>query len=170
MNTTPIFTSRKLEKTIDTISENQDFQNEYLGEWIANLFYVSHKKCWIIINKKTKYILVLEDVKKSDLKKISKIFKDTLFNQLIKDKIKIEREVIENLIGEVNLYPTNNDRSANGSLNNCLLFFEDWKNEFGSFENMDFRDLNSRLNSSPNKMIDWKYPKEKMAEVLKAYA
>jgi len=54
MNITPIFTSRKLEKTIDTISENQDFQNEYLGEWIANLFYVSHKKCWIIINKKTK--------------------------------------------------------------------------------------------------------------------
>jgi len=50
------------------------------------------------------------------------------------------------------------------------LFFEDWKKEFGSFENMDFRDLNSRLNSSPNKMIDWKYPKEKMAEVLKAYA
>jgi len=86
MTTTPIFTSRKLEKTIDTISENQDFQNEYLGEWIANLFYVSHKKCWILINKKTKYILVLEDVKKSDLKKISKIFKETLFNQLIKEK------------------------------------------------------------------------------------
>ena len=63
-----------------------------------------------------------------------------------------------------------NDRSVNGSLNNCLLYLDDWKYEFGDFENMPFRDLNNRLNSSPNKMLNWKYPKEKMDELIKAYA
>ena len=171
MNKTQIYTTRKLEKTIkEFISENEQYNNEYLGEWTATIFYISHKKCWLIINKLTKYLLILSDIKKSDLINISQIFKETLYSQLILDRIVVEYELIEKIIGGIELCETNNDRSTNGSLNNCLLYLEHWKYEFGNFENMPFRDLNSRLNSSPNKMLNWKYPKEKMKEVINAYA
>ena len=171
MTQTKIFTTRKLEKvTAELISETDKIENKYLGDWTATLFYVSHKKCWLIINKLTKYLLILPNVKKTDLENISLIFKKSLHEQLIHDGIKTDYELIETIIGEIKLCETDNDRSANGSLNICLFFIEEWKYEFGNFENMDFKDLNGRLNSSPNKMLNWKYPKEKMNEMIKAYA
>jgi hypothetical protein len=169
MSQTKIFTTRKLEKTTkEFIYKNDKVENEFLGDWTSTLFYVNHKKCWLLINKLTKYLLILPNVKKTDLKNLSSIFKETLYAQLTFDGIITKPELIENIIGDIKLYETDNDRSANGSLNNCLLFLEDWKYEFGDFDNINFRDLNSRLNSSPNKMLNWKYPKEKMAEMIKS--
>ncbi|TXD81122.1 hypothetical protein ESY86_19075 [Subsaximicrobium wynnwilliamsii] len=171
MNQTKIYTTRKLEKvTKESIAEDNDKDTEYLGAWTATLFYVSHKKCWLIINKLTKYLLILPDVKKSDLKNIETIFKETLYSQLIYDGIITEFELIEKIIGGIALCETNNDRSVSGSLNNCLPYLEDWNYEFRDFENMPFRDLNNRLNSSPNKMLNWQYPKERMSELLTTYA
>ncbi len=171
MSKTKIYTTRKLEKiATEFISEDDKNENEYLGNWSTTLFSVSHKKCWLIINKMTKYILILPNVKKSDLKNISTIFKENFYSQLICDGIVTEYELIEKIIGRIELCETDNDKSANGSLNNCLAYFDDWKFDYGNFENMPFRELNSRLNSSPNKMLNWKYPKEEIAERIKAYA
>jgi len=168
---TKIYTTRKLEKvTKQFISENNEIENDYLGDWTSTLFYFSHKKCWLIINKSTKYLLILPNVKKSDLQNLSSIFKETFYSQLAFDGIITDYKLIEKIIGEVKLFETNNDRSTNGSLNNCLWQIEDWKYEFGDFDNIDFRDLNGKLNSSPNKMLNWKYPKEQMNEMIKAYA
>ena len=171
MSGTKIYTTRKLEKvTKDFISKNDQIENQCLGDWTSTLFYVSNKKCWLLFNKQSKYLLILPNVKKVDLKNISTIFRETFYAQLTYDGIITEYELIEKIIGEIKLCETDNDRSANGSLNNCLLYLEDWKYEFGNFENMNFRDLNGRLNSSPNKMLNWKYPKEKMSELINAYA
>ena len=171
MSKTKIYTTRKLEKSVvEFISENENFENEYLGDWSSTLFHVSHKKCWLIINKPTKYILILPNIKKTDFKNISSIFKKTFHEQIINDRIKVEYEIIEKIIGEINLCETDNDRSINGTLNNILPYFEDWKYEFKDFENMPFRELNGRLNGQPNKQLNWLFPKEKMNEMIKAYA
>ena len=78
----------QLEKvTKEFISKNDKTENEYLGDWTSTLFYVNHKKCWLLINKMTKYLLILPNVKKSDLKNISSIFKETLYSQLTYDGI-----------------------------------------------------------------------------------
>lgn len=168
---TKIFTTRKLEKvTKEFISDNNKIENQYLGGWTSTLFYMSHKKCWLIINKQTKYILILPNVKKDDLKNISLIFKKTLHQQLIHDGINIDFKLIEKIIGEVRLCQTENDRSSIGSLNNILQYFEDWKLDFKSYENISFRELNGLLNSQPNKSLNWLFPKEKMDELLKVYA
>ena len=167
---TKIYTSRKLEKVSkEFVSDCKGVENEYLGDWAATLFYVSHKKCWLIINKLTKYFLILPDIKKADLKNISEIFKETFYSQLIYDGILIDYKLLEKIVGDIKLCETNNDRSATGSLNNALLYFEDWKYEFGDYENMPFRDLNNRLNSYPNQMLGWKAPKVIMAEMIKTY-
>jgi IS30 family transposase len=34
---------------------------------------------------------------------------------------------------------------------------------------LPFRKINSGLNSSPNQMLNWKYPNEVMSEKIKAY-
>jgi len=168
---TNIFTTRKLEKTTNEfISSQVSIENEFLGNWTATLFYVSNKKCWLIINKLTKYLVIIPNVKKSDLKNISTIFKKTLYFQLNNDGIKTDYTLVDKIIGEINLCETNNDRSTSGSLNNCLFQMDDWKKDYGTYDNMPFRDLNNKLNSSPNKMLNWKYPKEKMDEMIKAYA
>ena len=167
---THIYTTRKLEKTVSKIIvQKNKTENDFLAEWVATVFYVDRKKCWLIINKLTKYLLILQDIKSNDLKNIAQIFTETLHNQLIKDEIEINYEVLKGLIGEIKICETNNDRSANGSLNYCLENIECWKVEYGSFNNFPFRKINSGLNSSPNKMLNWKYPKEKMKETIKAY-
>ena len=52
MKQTNIYTTRKLEKvTKEFISENDTIENEYLGDWTSTLFYVSQKKCWLLISQ-----------------------------------------------------------------------------------------------------------------------
>jgi len=168
---TQIFTTKKLEAvTKEFISEKESKTNDFLGDWNAILFYVSGKKCWMLINKLTKYMLILQDVKKADLKRIDLIFKETIYSQLLFDGIIVEFSLIEKIIGEVKLCKTDNDRSSNGLLNHNIWIMEDWKEEFKNFDNMNFRDLNNRLNSVPVKSIGWKHPKEKMAEVLMSFS
>lgn len=170
MSQTNIYVSKKVEKVAkELINENSTQSSYYLGDWAATLFHVNHKKCWLLINKLTKYLLILPDIKKADLTNIDSIFKETFYSQLIYDGILIESEMIEKIIGKLILLETNNDRSANGSLNNVLLYFDDWKYEFRNFDNMPFRDLNNRLNIHPNKMLNWATPKEKMNEFIKGF-
>jgi len=170
MTQTKIFTTRKLEKAAKKIiSENNIPDNELLGNWNATLFHVSHKKCWLVINKTTLYQLILPDIKNADLENLTKIFKETFYAQLKYDGIKTEYELVDKIIGEITLHKTNNDRSLNSFLNNSLLNFRHWKYQFGDFENMPFRELNRRLNNLPIKSIKWIRPKEKMAEMIKIF-
>ena len=170
MNYTQIYTTRKLEKTIQkSIVVKSETENKILGEWVATLFYVDRKKCWLIVNKLTKYLLILSDIKTPELNNITQIFTETLYSQLKHDGIEIDYETLSGIIGGIKLCKTNNDRSANGSLNNCMYSIEHWKMDYGSFENLPFRKINSGLNSSPNQMLEWKYPKEVMNEKIKAY-
>ena len=170
MNCTQIYTTRKLEKTIQkSIVKKSETENKILREWVATIFYVDRKKCWLIVNKLTKYLLILSDIKSSELNNITRIFTETLNSQLKNDGIEIDYKTLSELIGEIKLCETNNDRSANGSLNNCMFSIEQWKIDYGSFENLPFRKINSRLNSSLNQMMEWKYPKEIMNETIKAY-
>lgn len=170
MNYTQIYTTRKLEKTIQkSIVEKRETENKILGEWVATIFYVDRKKCWLIVNKLTKYLLILSDIKTVELNNITQLFAETLHSQLKNDGIEIDYAMLSGIIGEIRLCETNNDRSANGSLNNCMYRIEDWKLDYGSFKNLPFRKINSGLNSSPNQMLNWKYPKEIMNETIKAY-
>ncbi|WP_299051743.1 hypothetical protein [uncultured Polaribacter sp.] len=167
MNFTQIYTTRKLEKTITkSIVEKSETENKILGEWNATIFYVDRKKCWLIVNKLTKYLLILSDIKTPELKNITQIFTETFHSQLENDGIEIDYETLSGIIGEIKLCETNNDRSANGSLNNCMYSIDDWIIDYGSFENLPFRKINSGLNSSPNQMLEWKYPKEVMKETI----
>jgi len=166
---TSMYVSRKLEKIIKKFISNDVSQEEnLLGMWNAHVFYVSRKKCWMIIHKTTRYVVVIADVKQIDVKNFTTVFTETLYSQLVYEEIRVDYSKLQTLIGEIKLNKTDNDRSANGSINNRIQDFEYWIYEFGHFNNMPFRDLNGRLNNQVIEMFKWKKPKEMMAELLNA--
>ncbi len=170
MNATTIYTSRKLEKQIKGfLSENSNEDNEFLGDWHARLFYVNHKKCWLLINKLTNYRLMIPDIKKSDLQNITSLFKENFHAQLAMDGINKDYKLIDKIIGDIVLCETNNDRRQNGFLNDCMFSINIWKGQFGSFENMPFRELNRRLNDVPIKLVKWGLPKDNMRKLLDTF-
>ena len=93
--------------------------------------------------------MILPDIKSADLNSIDKKFKDSLYEQLKNDGIYIEFDKLNEIIGEIEFYPTDNDRKTAGFQNHKLANLECWKVDYGKYENMPFIDLASGLNSVP---------------------
>lgn len=110
--------------------------------------------------------MVFPNVRKPDMESFSSLFAEAFYAQLIYDGIFVDYDFIDKIIGEVNLFQTNNDRSSLGILNYCLSSIEEWKKQFENFEEMPFRDLNSHLNKIPYTFLKLKFPKEEMNEFL----
>ncbi len=168
---TAIFTTKKLEKTISKYISQENFTEiNFLNNWNANIFYVNRKKCWLLMNFETKYVLVLNGIKQQDVKNISTVFKETLYNQFIYDGIIVDYNLLDKLIGEVKLFSTNNNRSALGSINDYLEHYKEWIYQYGGYDNMNFKELTGRLNTLlPNTLLKYDYPKNKMIELLSEY-
>ena len=149
MNTT-VHTTKKLEKLIKSlISTQEKKENGILGKWNATVFYIDRKKCWLITNGLTKYNIILTNIKTADLKNIEQLFKNTLYAQFTYDGIIIDFKTLDAIIGEIDFFPTDNDRRTTGFQNTNLEHLDWWKKEFGSLENMPMKDLAHRLNNIP---------------------
>jgi hypothetical protein len=147
---TKIHTTRKLEKlTKKFISTEEVSQSGKLGKWNATVFYIDRKKCWLFTNGKTKYNVILTDIKSSDLKNIEEIFKNTLFSQLIYDGIIIDFDSLDAMIGGIYFFPTDNDRRTTGFQNTNLDSLNWWKMQYGELKNMPIKELTHRLNHIP---------------------
>lgn len=167
---TNIYLSRKLEKLVPKeFIQMSDFAEEnQLGTWSANVFYVDRKKCWIMTNSLSFYTLILQDISSKEIKNITNIFIETFQQQLQIDGVKISSSELQNKIGKLNLFSTNNDKRTLGVQNSLKVYIEDWKYEYGSFENWPFRELNRRINGIPYKQNGWMHPNEKMKEMVLA--
>lgn len=158
MITTPIHTSRKLEKLVQKVVQAPSpiaYDTGVLGKWNANLFYFSRKKCWLVTNARTRYSVILKDINSSNLKDIEIILKDNLFSQLIYDGIFIEYAEVDRLLGTIQLHPTDNDRSTIGFQNEHFAAIDYRKEQYGSLNNFPLRKINNQLNTYPfyNKKI-----------------
>ena len=104
----------------------------------GDLYSYGQKKWGLIVNKLTKNLLILSDIKTSELNTIIRIFTKSLHSQLKSDGIEMDSENLRDIIGDIKPYETNNNRSANGSLNTSMNSLTHWKMEYGSFENLPF--------------------------------
>lgn len=148
---TKINLSQKLEKSVPKeyfICNETEIINP-LEKWNATIFYVSRKKCLLIINSITKYFLILENFKTSDLKNFNNIFIDTFHNQLKYDGINFDKEKLKNIIEKTQFYSTDGDRPIIGLLNITIQDIDAWKFQYDKFEDWDFRDINNKLNKIP---------------------
>lgn len=170
---TPIYISKKLEKLVkNLIQKDLNEQCGILGKWNATVFYVDRKKCWLISNAKTQYLVLLTDIKTADLKNIEEIFKNAFYGQLVYDGIQTDFENVNLKIGGLDFLPTDNDRKTTGFQNHRLQDLDWWKYEFGSLDNMPLKDLTNRMNTSPihigkgRKMSDYTNSIEEMKKLF----
>lgn len=168
MNVTKIYTSRKLQSFVpEALIQNESpAKINPLGKWNATVFFVSRKKCLLITNSITRYSVFIPGIRKSDFKNISEIFSKALIEQLERDNMPIRELNMRELIGETSLHKTDNHRAIIGTQKYILENVDIWKNEFGSFENWDFKDITRRVNGIPYKQIGWLFPREKMKLLL----
>jgi hypothetical protein len=171
---TPIHTTKKLEKLIKKIVKPKitDAQCGILGKWNATVFYVDRKKCWLLLNAKTQYSVILTDIKSSDLSTIEGLFKNTIYSQLIYDGMITDFEKIDTLIGDLDFLPTDNDKKTTGFQNHKLQDLKIWQYQFGTLAAMPMKELSSRLNRTPihlgtsKKMSDYTTSTEAMGILL----
>lgn len=170
---TQIFTTKKLGKLIKKlIQTNPGEACGNLGNWNATVFYVSRKKCWLVTNKKTKYNVVLANIKSSDLDRIEEIFKNAFYSQLVYDGIITDFKYLDSIIGSLEFLPTDNDKSTTGFQNQRLQSFEWWKYDFPTLEDMPLKELANRTNTIPihigkgRKMSDYTYSRNEMEKLL----
>ncbi|WP_029035609.1 DUF6933 domain-containing protein [Salinimicrobium terrae] len=173
---TIIYTTKKLEKFAKKlINKNGDGDIEnsgILGNWNATMFYVDRKKCLLFTNKKTKYNVILTNIKAADLNKVGDLFKNAFYTQLIYDGIISSFDHIATLTGDLVFSPTDNDRSTTGFQNQRISDFDWWKEEFVTLENMPIKELTGRINNVPihigksRKMEDFTYSSEEMKKLI----
>ncbi|WAC02156.1 hypothetical protein N7U66_05385 [Lacinutrix neustonica] len=169
--TTPIYISKKLEKLVSKYVSQPTIESiSKLGKWNGTVFYVNRKKCWLIVNAETKFSLIIPDLKASDIKNFQNVFLDNLYSQFIYENIILDFKELKRYIGEINILPTDGDRKTIGTQNYYLENIEYWKYEYGTFENMPFRDIAKRLNFTPTEVFKWKNPREVMITKIKTCA
>lgn len=168
MNITEIYTSRKLESNVpeELIQRESSGKHNSLGKWNATIFFVSRKKCLLITNSISRYSVFIPGIRKADFKNLSELFANALAEQLKRDNILSKELDIKELIGEVTLHPTNNDKPIIGTQNYILENIDALKNRYGPFENWNFKYLIKRINGIPYKQLGWLYPRKKMEELL----
>ena len=170
MNTTHLFSSKRLEKTIlELIVPNQYMESGLLGDWTATLIYLKGKKGWLVMNNDAKYSLLLSNIKKADLPNINTIFKQTLLIQLKHEGIEVDSNLIEEHIGNLEFHPTNNNQRVNGHINSQMFLLKVLMSRIEYLKEIHFREMNMRLNKTPMETLKWSDPREVMRKTILAH-
>lgn len=164
---TRIHLSRKLEALVPKELIVDSFNSENpLDKWNATLFYVNHKKCIMLTNSPTKYTILLDRISKADFMNFKELFVHHLYFQFIMDEIKIDKNDLSELLGNIHFCETDNDQKTIGTLNYLLRYLPNWKDKYGHIDNWPFREINKKINGIPYKQLGWLFPKEKMKALL----
>ncbi|HPI10579.1 MAG TPA: hypothetical protein PLK63_06055 [Catalimonadaceae bacterium] len=136
--------------------------------WNAHLFLINRKKCIAFVHSRTRYGVVLFDLRKADVPMLRSLFEDALVMQLYRDQILGESQInaVRKYASSIHFLPTNNDKSAIGSLNDII--FRLTYNVFEGPIDMN-RAKNyaaSYMNCSPSGTLKYRIPREMMREML----
>ncbi|MCZ8297917.1 MAG: hypothetical protein O9297_11950 [Flavobacterium sp.] len=120
-----------------------------IGDWNAHLFFFNRAKNLIFVNNKSFYCVIIENVKKSDLKNLDNLFLTHLIDQLTVDNV-IERNQAQIIIQKhqpIMFCPTNNNKRVIGTMNHYIFNYEVYRNHPVWFDT-NVRKLNSLINDS----------------------
>lgn len=146
---TRIYVSNKIQKGYKKLVLNSlpDKSNliEHHNSWNANYLAMFGKKCWLLTHTVTRYTVIVPDVKAKDLDGFLSMFRENMINQLIK-KHQVNPGKVHAFIGEVEFYPTNNDKSCIAYNNQRIQDLNYWKYEFDEFDDLPFSRIGSNVN------------------------
>ncbi len=156
---TRIYVSSKIQKgykklVLNTLPEKSDML-EHQNSWNANYVAMFGKKCWILTHTITRYTVIVPDVKAKDIDRFLSLFLENMINQLIKSHI-VNPDKVNEFIGEVEFYPTNNDKSCIAYNNQRQQDLNYWKYEFDAYEEIPFYRIGSDFNEIGSILRDGK--------------
>jgi len=153
---TRIFVSGKIKKVyrgleIKPLPEKKDMES-HNNSWNAHFLAIENKKCWILTHTKTRYTVVIPDVTAKKAKDLKWWFMDQLINQYLKDDARIDfaKNVDPNqfnqFFGELEFYPTNNDKSCIAYMNRRIEDLEWHKYAEYGYDGIPFYRFGARIN------------------------
>lgn len=170
---TKIFCSNKLK---DFLGQKYfiptDDSSNFYGDWNAHLFYFDRRKNILIVNNKSYYAVILEDIKKADFNNFSTLFFNRLTDQLLHDKVIDPSDILLTIQKYTPLIfaRTNNDKKTIGTINEFVLHFQ--SNLATSYwRDKSLIEINSAINNSltgaaRTKKFDYGRPTEDMRTLL----
>lgn len=146
-----IYCSKKLNELMIKISHTLDdgIGSSEIGDWNAHLFFYKRAKNLIFVNNKSFYCVIIENVKKSDLKNLDNLFLTRLIDQLTLDNL-IERNLAQIIIQKhqpIVFCPTNNNKRVIGTINHYIFNYEVYRNH-PVWCDANLGELNSLINDS----------------------
>jgi hypothetical protein len=149
----------------DDISAQEPDQAN-LGSWHANLIYIDGKKCILFVNDKTLLNFIVPNVKRAEIKELSKLFKTTL-NTILERK-KIPEEINSEFMQEYESiqYAGTNSKSIIGSMNDYAYHYKDCIQYRGGINRADIRLITHKLNLMPMGALKYNNSYEELAKVI----
>ena len=147
-----IYCTKKLEKILGKKLIEEEGEPSPLGNWNPNVFYVSGKKCLLMMNDKSYYSIVLINIQKKDFLNFHNLFIERFLQQLDNDNIEFPYAATPKIMN--NLAPhflkTNNNRKVLGTMKEALQMAEYIINNafHGNVNFIDLDVLNTKLNNT----------------------
>ncbi len=171
--TTRIYISAKIQKNYKKIVLNPlpDVANmqEHINSWNANYIPFLGKKCWLLTHTITRYTVIVPDITVKDLDQLLFLFQECIIQQLVQKHL-INADRVLDLVGQIEFYPTNNDKSSIGYNNQRIQDLSYWKTTFHSFEEVSFSRLGANLNIIGTRLNHGKsqyiYPTEEFLSLI----
>jgi hypothetical protein len=161
--------TKKLQKEMglkkNDISTQEPDQGN-LGSWHANLIYIDGKKCILFVNDKTLFNFIAPNVKRAEIKELSKLFKLTLESMLQTKKIpeKIKSEFMQEY--EFIQYAGTNSKSVIGSMNDYAYNYKYQIQYRGGVNSADILLIIHKLNLMPMGSLKYNNSYETLKELV----
>jgi hypothetical protein len=149
-----IFCSRKLESLLpkSNLIARADVTPSPIGDWNAHLFTLERKKCLILVNNLSYFVVFINNITKKDLTNMEALVVPRIMEQL-QSELKLsgaEAQKLEGMLRSLILARTNNDKRALGVINDSIYIWTvHCKVKYESIEFMPVRWENSVLNEVP---------------------
>jgi len=153
-------------KLNDTDLYQEESSSSGLGDWYVNLFKYSRFKCLVFTNEMTLFSFVSFRVGKSEIRELPGEFRYHLNIALKQEGIpdKIIFSILEDYL-DVKYGKTTN-RSVLGSMNDMISIYKFRVDKLDTLNPDTLQSLNVKLNRNPLKVLDYKYPIEKLKKLL----
>ena len=137
-----------------------------LGDWYANLLYISRRKCVLFTNEKTLYSFLIPRVKRASLTQLHELFLSELQINLFSEGF--DHTVVTDLPKRYRDFgiARTKSRSVLGSMTDFALQLKYIFMDREGPDSSNIIEINQRINRVPMKAIEYKYSIERLRAAI----
>lgn len=154
-------TKKLSDKLKPSLTDVKSLQHNDIDDFYCDLLKFGRYNCILITNSKTLYSFFLFGLKADDFKHFEEVIRERIFKLLIESGLAQNQfeKILESM--ETFNYSKTSNRSIITSMNNMKKYIQSFLEK-----DDDIYEINEKLNKTPYKSIDYKYPIELFNEML----